>query len=76
MQKPRQMLSPVEIEVLRDLLVNGDNVPANTAENVDRHAKSASRSLSNLEEDGLVENKGRGVWTLTPEGVEAARSLR
>jgi predicted transcriptional regulator len=70
------MLSPVEMEVLVDLLVHGDNVPGNIAENTGRHPKSVSKRLPDLEEHGLIRNKGRGVYTLTPDGVAQAQALR
>jgi Mn-dependent DtxR family transcriptional regulator len=69
------MLSPVEIDVLRDLLIHGDNVPANIAENTGRHPKSVSKRLPDLESRGLIRNKGHGVWTLTAEGLDAAQTL-
>ena len=68
--------SPVEMDVLIDLLIHGDNVPANIADNTGRHSKSISRRLPDLEDRGLVKNKGRGVYTLTPEGIDMARTLR
>lgn len=69
-------LTPVERDILVDLLTNGDNVPANIAENCDRHAKSVSYRLSDLVECSLVRNKGNGVYTLTVEGAQSARALR
>lgn len=68
-------LSPVERAIILDLGEHGDNIPANIAENSEKHVKSVSRSLANLEEEGLVRNKGRGVYTLTPEGKEARSAL-
>jgi predicted transcriptional regulator len=70
------MLSAVESEILVDLLLNGDNVPSNIADNIDRHKTSVSRSLSSLESEDLVDNKGRGVWTLTVAGASLARTIR
>jgi predicted transcriptional regulator len=69
------MLSPVERAVLIDLLLNGDNIPSNIAGNTGKHQKSVSNKLPDMIEAGLVENKGRGVYTLTQEGLNAARSL-
>lgn len=72
-------LSRGERKILRDLYRNGDNVPANIAENADLHSKSVSRCLSgddeSLEDRGLVRNKGRGVYTLTKEGLKLAQEL-
>ena len=70
-----QMLSPVERDVLVDLLTHGDNVPGNIADNTDRHPKSVSKRLKSLEEKELIENKGRGVYTLTMDGIAVARRL-
>lgn len=67
-------LSPVEKAILVSLL-DGDNVPANIADDCGHHAKSVSRSLSDLEDRGHVENKGRGVWTLTYSGVDLGEVL-
>lgn len=69
------MLTAVESEVLVCLLLRGDNVPSNIAENIDRHPTSVSGSLSDLEDMELVRNKGRGVWTLTSQGINIAMSL-
>jgi Mn-dependent DtxR family transcriptional regulator len=71
--KPR---APTEREILAALRDHGDNVPGNLADLTGRHPKSVSRSLSRLEEDGYVRNKGRGVYTLTDEGREAADQVR
>jgi predicted transcriptional regulator len=70
-----EMLSPVEIDVLRDLLLNGDNLPANIADNTGRHQKSVQRRMSDLEENELVRNKGRGVYALTDKGLKTAQSI-
>ena len=69
------MLTPVEIDVLTDLLKNGDNIPANIADNTGRHSKSVSKRLPDLEEEGLIRNKGRGVYTLTSTGLQQSRAL-
>lgn len=70
-----QMFSSVELDVLEDLLVNGDNTPKNIAENREWAPVSVSQRLAALEEQGLVENKGSGVWTLTVIGANTARSI-
>lgn len=69
------MLSPVERDILHHLLTGGDDVPGNIAEATDRHPKSVSKRLPDLVDEGLIRNKGRGVYTLTPSGVSLARSL-
>jgi Mn-dependent DtxR family transcriptional regulator len=69
------MLTSVDRELLADLLMHGDNVPSNISDNIERHPTSVSQRLSELEDMGLVRNKGRGVWTLTAPGANMARSL-
>jgi DNA-binding IclR family transcriptional regulator len=64
-----------EEAVLRHLYNRGDDIPANIAEHTGYHRKSASRTLSGLENDGFVENKGNGVYRLTATGLSAAREL-
>ena len=68
-------LSPAERKVLVDLLVHGDNVPANIADNTGYTRVHISNTLSQLEARGLVDGKGAGVYSLTLEGVAAARSI-
>jgi len=68
--------SPVARAVLVDLLLNGDNTPKNLADNTGKHQKSISNKMADLEEEGLVLNKGGGVYTLTIEGMQAARAIR
>ena len=67
-------LTKTEMDVLNDLERNGDNVPGNIADNTGRHEKSVSRVLSqgseSLQGRGLVETKGRGVWTITEQGIK------
>lgn len=65
--------SPVQKIVLTELLLYGDNSPVNVAKGHDVHHKSVSRTLSELEDDGLVENKGNGVYRLTKKGESAAQ---
>lgn len=68
-------MNETEQKTLTDLMKNGDNIPKNIAENVDRHAGSIRRAAANLEERGLIKNKGGGVYTLTEKGEEATCSL-
>ena len=69
-------LSEGDIAILIDLYRQGDNLPSNIAENIDKSRVHVSNRLSSLHDDGLTHNKGGGVWTLTPDGVELARALR
>lgn len=68
-------LTDSEEAVLQHLYRHGDDVPANIADATGYHQKSVSRTLSGLEDDELVHNKGRGVYELTPAGTSAAREL-
>ena len=70
------MLTAVDRDVVVNLLINGDNLPSNIAENTDRHVTSVSRRLAELDDQGLAENKGSGVWTLTLDGIVVARTVR
>lgn len=66
--------SRVAIATLVSLLENGDNTPKNIAEITGSHRTSVQRTLRELDEEGLVENKGSGVYTLTKPGFVAART--
>ena len=68
-------LTPTERELLVYLLVRGPDIPPNISEDIDRHGYSVRRSGGDLEEDGLVRNKGRNVFALTDDGVMVARDL-
>lgn len=68
-------MTPTEKNILLHLKENGDNVPSNIAEDIDRNKGSAQRSMRELHEKGLVENKGRGVYTLTEDGERAVEAL-
>jgi DNA-binding MarR family transcriptional regulator len=70
------VVTPTEKEVLLALQERGDDVPANIAEHIDRHAKYVTRKLADMEGKGIIENKGRGVYSLTPDGRELARKIR
>ena len=68
-------LTDLEKDILVFLLTDGANAPKPIAEAVDSHRNSVSRSLSNLAEEGLVIDKGSGVWTLSCIGTMVARAL-
>jgi len=70
-------MTPVESEALISLLLRGDLLPVEIADDHGRHPSSVSRSLRKLKQRGLVADKGRGVYELTAPGVgEARRVLR
>jgi DNA-binding IclR family transcriptional regulator len=68
--------SPVKRAVLVDLLLHGDNTPANISQNTGKHRSNVNTRLQELESNGYVENKGGGVYALTLEGISAARAIR
>ncbi len=68
------MVSGLEREILEELHTAGNLSPSLIAERIERHPKSVSRSLRQLEADGLVVNLG-GVWALTVSGARAAQDL-
>jgi len=66
---------PTESDILVGLLLIGDSLPREIAETVGRHLRSVSRSVPELLDDGLVVEKGRSVYALTPEGFAVARGI-
>jgi len=66
---------PTESDVLVGLLLIDDALPREIAEVVGRHPRSVSRSVSELVDEGLVVEKGRSVFALTPEGYREAREI-
>jgi len=68
-------LTPTEEDILVHLFLRGDDSAANIAEEKDRHRVSVSQRASDLEEKGLVVNKGNGVFQLTNAGLTAARNI-
>lgn len=55
-------------KLIMEELQEGRNLGANIAEQIDRHQKTATRRLRELEDDGLVNNIGRGVYEITDRG--------
>lgn len=70
-------LTPSEREILVDLLENGDDSSGNISERtgISREHVS-SECLPRLADRDLVDNKGRGVYALTLDGIAAARAER
>lgn len=76
-------LSRVDRDTLIDLLVHGDNTPANIADNIGSTGRSVRRRITSeggLADQDLVRRKGTdtrrtGVYTLTRSGVQIARDL-
>jgi len=68
-------LTPTERDILVHLLLRGDDRAVNIAEETGRHRVSISQRASDLEEKGLLRNKGNGVYSLTLAGLTAARDI-
>ena len=68
-------LSPTESDILVSLLLLGDSLPITITEASGRHPRSVSRSVPPLVEAGLVVEKHRSVYALTPTGYSEARRL-
>lgn len=66
---------PTESDILVGLLLIDDALPREIAEAVGRHPRSVSRSVSELIDEGLVVEKGRSVYALTPAGYAEARGI-
>lgn len=69
------MLTSVEMDILTELLINGDNTPTNIARARDRSKSAVSARLAELEEKSLVRNKGGGVYQLTYQGAVMSRTV-
>ena len=55
-------------QMILEELQDGRNLGANIAEDIDRHRKTVTKRLNQLEDYGLVDNIGRGVYELTLQG--------
>jgi Mn-dependent DtxR family transcriptional regulator len=69
------MRPPTERDILLCLLLAGDSLPITIGTLMGRHTKSVSRSIQPLIDDGLIVEKDRGVYALTPEGYAEARRV-
>ena len=70
MAEPMLLQMPTDRMILEELQ-RGQNLGANVAEAVDRHQKTISSRLAQLEDYRLVENIGRGVYRITDRGEVA-----
>jgi len=55
-------------ELILSKLQEGRNLGANIAEKIDRHQKTVTKRLNQLEDYGVVHNIGRGVYEITEKG--------
>jgi len=65
---------PTDRLVLAELQ-GGRNLSANISDEIDRHQKTVSRRVNQLEDYGLVNNIGRGVYEITEKGEVALRLI-
>lgn len=68
-------LTDTESRILIFLHVRGPHTPSGVADGLGIHPKTASRSLSRLEDLDLVRSRGHGVWSATIEGIRVSREL-
>ena len=74
MTEPMLLQLPTDRLILKELQ-RGQNLGANVAENIDRHKKTVTRRATQLEDYGLVENIGNGVYRLTDRGEVALEHI-
>ncbi|WP_209452131.1 hypothetical protein [Halosimplex halophilum] len=65
---------PTDQMILTELQ-QGRNLGANIADEIDRHKKTVTKRLNQLEDYGLVDNIGRGVYEITREGEIALEHI-
>lgn len=58
-------------ELILEELQGGRNLGANIADEIDRHKKTVTKRLNQLDDYGLVTNIGRGVYEITEAGQVA-----
>lgn len=69
-------LTPMQQDILVDLLIYGADGPNNIGNRTNHRRQSVTTALTGkLSDEGLVRNKGGGIWELTGDGVTAARGL-
>jgi Mn-dependent DtxR family transcriptional regulator len=62
-------------KLILEKLQEGRNLGANIAEDIDRHQKTVTHRLRQLQDYGAVDNIGRGVYEITPKGEAALRLI-
>jgi len=65
---------PTDQMILSELQ-DGRNLGANIADHIGRHKKTVTKRLNQLEDYGLVDNIGRGVYELTEAGQIALDNI-
>ena len=74
MAGPMLLQMPTDRMILEEL-ERGQNLGANVSDAIDRHQKTVSGRLAQLEDYGLVENIGNGVYRLTNRGEVALEHI-
>jgi Mn-dependent DtxR family transcriptional regulator len=67
--------SSVERSILVDILIFGDDKAGNISSRTGHPSASVSRSMGPLEDDGLLVDKGGGVYRLTESGRDMAQNI-
>ncbi|WP_210424906.1 phage repressor protein [Halorussus halobius] len=62
-------------QMILEELQDGRNLGANIAEDIDRHRKTVTKRLNQLEDYELVRNVGRGVYEITLRGEIALANI-
>lgn len=68
-------LTPVQKDVVVDLLVHGDDKAENVGNRTNHHRNTVSTHMGKLVDKGHIEGKGGGVYRLRDQGREAAIGL-
>lgn len=68
-------LTPVQKDILVDLLIYGDDKAENIGKRTKHHRNTVSSHMGTLVEDGHLEAKGGGVYRLRDQGRETALGL-
>lgn len=63
-----RLKQPTDDNILKDLRERCQDVPANIAERIDRNNLYVGERLRQLEDYGLTENVGHGVYAITEKG--------
>lgn len=65
---------PTDRWILEELM-EGRNLGANISDDIDRHQKTVTRRLNEMEDHDLVRNIGNGVYEITSKGVATLRII-
>jgi predicted transcriptional regulator len=68
-------LTPVQKDMLIDLLLHGDDKAENVGNRTNHHRNTVSSHMGTLVEEGYLTGKGGGVYRLREPGRDAALGL-